>query len=217
MQRSFNAPILACLTALCSATVAAPASAPGGAAAAPGRTAAATACERAAQDTLRETRGATATASFAAAPVLAPVPADAAEVTYRGSGQVRAASGTRPFSYSCTFDTRTNTVTGVVLRDAGAPGQTPPAAQAVEPDLSQISPTACESAAAGALKQRWPSVAAIHFNADTRQLSQQDGGNASLRGQGIATPAVRAPTTHFSYDCTVDPRNGRIVGVRIAD
>ena len=217
MNRLTNATMLACLTALCSAAAAAPASAPAGAVPASGRTAAAVACERAAQDTLRESRGATAAASFTAAPVVAPGPADAAEVTYRGSGQVRAASGTRPFSYSCTFDTRTNTVAGVVLRDAGAPGQAPAAAQAVEPDLGQISPTACESAAAGALKQRWPGVAAIHFNADTRQLSQQDGGNASLRGQGVATPVVRAPMTHFSYDCTVDPRNGRVVGVRIAD
>jgi len=217
MQRSFNAPLLACLTALCSATLAAPASAPSGAGAASGRAAGAAACERAAQDTVRETRGATAIASFAAAPVVAPGPADASEVTYRGSGQVRTAGGTRPFSYSCTFDTRTNAVAGVVLRDAGAPGQTSPAAPAVEPDLSQISPTACESAAAGALKRRWPGVASIQFNADTRQLSQQDGGTASLRGQGIATPAVRAPATHFSYDCAVDPRNGRVVAVRIAD
>jgi hypothetical protein len=217
MNRLSNATILACLTALCSATSAAPASAPSGAAAASGRAAAAMACERAAQDTLRETPGATAAASFTAAPVLSPGPADAAEVTYRGSGQVRAASGTRPFSYSCTFDTRTNSVAGVVLRDAGAPGQNSPAAQAVEPDLSQISPTTCESAAAGALKQRWPSVAAIHFNADTRQLSQQDGGNASLRGQGQATPSLRAPATHFSYDCAIDPRNGRVLKIAIGD
>jgi hypothetical protein len=205
------------LSSLCGATVAAPASAPAGAPVSPARAAAISACERAAQDTLRETRGATAAASFAATPTLLPGPADAVEVTYRGSGQVRTAGGTRPFSYSCTFDTRANAVAGLVLRDAAAPGQTPTAARAVEPDLSQISPTACESAAAGELKRRWPSVAGINFNADTRQLSQQEGGNASLRGQGNATPSVRQPTTHFSYECTVDPRNGRIVAVRIGD
>ena len=123
----------------------------------------------------------------------------------------------RPFSYSCTFDSGTKAVTGLVLRDAAKAGPAPAAARSVEPDLTQISPTACESAAAGSLKRRWPGVANIQFNTGTRQLSQQEGGNATLRGQGRATPSLREPTTHFAYDCTVDPRNGRIVAVRIAD
>ena len=202
--------------ALCSATalvMAAPASETGSAGAV---AAVAAACERATQATLRDTRGATAAAGFNAAPTAVPGAADAAEITLRGSGQVRTASGARPFSYSCTYDTRANAVVGVVVRDVGTPGRTT-TARPVEPDLSQISPASCESAAAGALKRRWPGVARISFDADTRQLSQEAGGNASLRGQGNATPSVRDPATHFSYDCTVDPRNGRIVAVRIVD
>ena len=175
------------------------------------------ACERAALDTLRDTRGTAATSSFAAAPTLVPGAADGTELTLRGNGQTRTASGVRPFSFSCTFDLATKLVTGLVLRDAANAAPAPAAARSVEPDLSQISPTACESAAASSLKRRWPGVANIQFNADTRRLSQQDGGNASLRGQGTAAPSLREPTTHFAYDCSVDPRNGRIVSVRIAD
>ena len=168
-------------------------------------------------DTLRSTRGAAANASFSAPPTLAPGPADSAELTLRGGGQSRTASGMRPFSYSCSFDTTNKAVTGLVLRDSAGGAPAPEAARSVEPDLTQISPAACEAAAASSLKRRWPGVANILFNADTRRLSQQDGSNASLRGQGTAIPALREPTTHFTYDCTVDPRNGRIVAVRIAD
>ena len=182
-----------------------------------GRVAAVAACERAAQDTLRDTRGATASATFTGAPVLAPGPADGAELTLRGSGQARTAGAVRPFSYSCTFDTRSNAVTGLVLRDVAISTQAPATQRMVEPDLSQISPTACESAAAGSLKRRWPGVASIVFNANARQLSQQEGSHAVLRGQGTAVPSLREPTTHFAYDCTVDLRNGRVVAVRIAD
>jgi hypothetical protein len=205
------------VAALSGPVLAAPASTPPAAALSADRSAAPAACERAALDTLRTTRGAAAIASFSAPPTLAPGPADSAELTLRGSGQARIANGTRPFSYSCTFDSATKTVTGLVLRDSASTGVTPEAARSVEPDLTQISPAACESAAASSLKRRWPGVANILFNADTRRLSQQDGGNASLRGQGTAIPALRDPTTHFAYDCTVDPRNGRIVAVRITD
>lgn len=177
---------------------------------------AAAACQLAVQDTLRETRGNVATASFTSPPVIAPGPADAAELTVRGTGQTRTANSARPFSYSCSFDTRSGTVAGVVLRDVGGPERAA-ATRAIEPDLSQVSPAACESAAAGALKRRWPAVAGITFMAETRRLDQQSSDRASLRGQGTAAPSMRDPATHFSYDCEIDPRNGRIVGVRIGD
>ncbi len=137
---------------------------------------------------------------------------DAAEVTLRGAGQVRTGAGARPFSFSCTYDIAAGTVSGVVVRDvvAAVPG---PVARAVEPDLSYLSPTACESAAAAALKRRWPGVAQVNFNANTRQLSEDAGGVANLRGQGIATPTVRDPGVHFSYDCAIDARNGRVMKV----
>ena len=208
MQRAFDLGIAVFVAAVSANVRAAPAAV---------QPAAVAACERAALDTLRDTRGTAVASSFTAAPTLAPGAADNAELTLRGSGQSRTARGVRPFSYSCTFDAGTKAVTGLVLRDAAIAGPAPAAARSIEPDLSQISPTACESAAASNLKRRWPGVANIQFNADTRRLSQQEGGNASLRGQGTAAPSLREPMTHFAYDCTVDPRNGRIVGVRIAD
>lgn len=207
------------LAFLCASAGAAPesASAPMAVGQAVDRAAAVAACERAAQATLRDTRGATATAVFTTAAALVPGPADATELTLRGSGQARTAGGARPFSYSCSFDTRSNAVAGLVLRDATSGTQAAATQRMVEPDLSQISPTACESAAAGSLKRRWPGVANIVFNANARQLSQHEGGHAMLRGQGTAVPSLRDPMTHFAYDCTVDPRNGRIVAMRIAD
>ena len=213
-MRSFLSLTLAAFAAAVAA--ADPASGPATAAAPPNRGAITTACERATQQTLRDTRGAAAVASFTAPPSVLPGPADASELTLRGAGQVRTASGTQSFSYSCTYDTSAGSVAGVVVRDAGSPAQAA-AARGVEPDLSHVSPAACESAAAGALKRRWPNVTTISFSAVTRQLSQDAGGNASLRGQGMALPSVNDRTTHFSYDCAIDPRNGRVTKVLIGD
>jgi peptide-methionine (S)-S-oxide reductase len=175
------------------------------------------ACERAVQSTLRDTRGGTATPAFNAAPVMVPGAADAAEITLRGAGQVRTAVGARPFSYSCNFEIASSTVTGVVVRDAAVAAAAAVVAKPVEPDLSALSPAACESAAAASLKRRWPSVSRISFNADTRQLSQDSGGMASLRGQGSAAPSLRDVERHFSYDCAIDARNGRVMKVSVGD
>ena len=217
MMRSPMSLTAVLLTTLAAASSAAPAAKPAAAASMPaGRGAAATACERAAQDTLRDTRGAAVSASFDATPALVPGAADAIEVTLRGTGQARAANASWRFSYSCTYDSRTSTVAGMVVRDA-APAERAATVRAAEPDLSLISPAACESAAASALKRRWPGVAHIIFNNDTRQLSQLSGSSASLRGQGTATPTLQDPATHFGYDCAIDPRSGRVVGLRLVD
>ncbi len=217
MMRSPMSLTAVLLTTLAAASSAAPAAKPAAAASMPaGRGAAATACERAAQDTLRDTRGAAVSASFDATPALVPGAADAIEVTLRGTGQARAANASWRFSYSCTYDSRASTVAGMVVRDA-APAERAATVRAAEPDLSLISPAACESAAASALKRRWPGVAHIIFNNDTRQLSQQSGSSASLRGQGTATPTLQDPATHFGYDCAIDPRSGRVVGLRLVD
>lgn len=181
------------------------------------RALASAACEKAVQTTLRETRGASATPSFNTPSAVVPGPADAAELTLRGAGQVRTASGSRPFSFSCSFDIATSAASGVVVRDSGPAASTAAAARPVEPDLSHLSPAACESAAAAQLKRRWPGVSQISFSTDTRQLSQDADGVASLRGQGRATPTVRDPDVHFSYDCAVDVRNGRVMKVAIGN
>jgi len=178
----------------------------------------ATACERAVRNTLLTDRGVAAStgAVFDAAPTSLPGAADAVEAAWRGSGQWRSANQVRTFRYSCTFDTASREVAGVVVRDGGDAAAALPA-RAVEPDLSQLSPAACESAAARALKQRWPGVAQIAFDAGTRRLAQTAGGPAELQGQGRALPSVRDATKHFSYDCSVDPRSGRVLALRLND
>jgi hypothetical protein len=180
----------------------------------PQRAAATAACERAVQATLRDTRGTAAAPTFKTPPSVVPAPADAPEMTLRGAGQVRSGAASRNFSYSCNYDLGTASVSGVVVRDSvDAPA--PRAARAVEPDLSHVSPTACESAAAAELKRRWPGVTQINFNPATRKLSQDTDGIASLRGQGSAAPTVRGPDVHFSYDCAIDARNGRVMKMAI--
>lgn len=194
-----------------------PASAPSGAKPA-SNGAAAAACERATRGTLSTARGAVSDVSFNAPPAAVPGPVDSPELVLRGAGRVRSSTGTRSFSYSCNFDTRSGEVSGVVVRDAAGDGaQAAPAARSVEPDLSNVSPTACESAAAAALKQRWPTVSRIAFNPDTRAMEQDSLGNAALRGQGTAQPAPNAPSTHFTYACSIDPRNGRVLATRIVN
>ena len=186
------------------------------AAAAPAAVAAA--CERAVRNTLLTDRGVAASAGavFDAAPTSLPGAADAVEVAWRGSGQWRNATQVRTFRYSCTFDTASREVAGVVVRDGGDAAAALPA-RPVEPDLSQLSPAACESAAARALKQRWPGVAQIAFDAGTRRLAQTAGGPAKLQGQGRAVPSVRDATKHVSYDCSSDPRSGRVLALRLND
>lgn len=178
----------------------------------------ASACERAVRNTLLTDRGVAAStnASFDAAPTSLPGAADAVETAWRGSGQWRNANQVRTFRYSCTFDNASGDVVGVVVRDGGDAAAALPA-RSVDPDLSQLSPAACESAAARALKERWPGVAQIAFDAGTRRLAQTAGGPAELRGQGRALPSVRDATKHFSYDCSVDPRNGRVLALRLND
>jgi hypothetical protein len=177
---------------------------------------AAEACEKAVRETLAGSRGPAPEVSFNAPPAAAPGPADAAESVLRGSGRVR---NGRTFSYSCNFDTRKGEVSGVVLRDASPASAQRAAAPVanVEPDLSRLSPAACESAAASALQRRWPNVSRIAFNSDTRSLSQDAAGEAQLSGRGTALPTADAPSTHFSYRCTIDARSGRVTAARVAD
>jgi hypothetical protein len=156
--------------------------------------------------------------SFNAPPITQPGALDATELTLRGAGRVHSGGGAgRTFTYSCNVDARSGEVSGVVVRDAApAAGSTPTVApREVEPDLSNLSPAACESAAAAALKQRWPNVSRIAFNPDTRALQQDSSGRADLRGQGTAQPAPGGPDTHFTYQCAVDARSGRVTATRI--
>jgi len=182
-----------------------------------GTTAATAACEKSARETLRTLRGNGAEATFLGAPSLPPGSEGADDVTLRGQGRYRVGPGNtmQSFSYSCTVNLRSAQVTGVVLRDAAAAAPKAAAASAVEPDLMRLSPEACDSAAAGALKQRWPQATQVSFNGDARRVELDASGNALLSGQGTAIPSPGQPATHFSYRCEIDLRTGRIESARI--
>ncbi len=178
------------------------------------------ACELAVRGTLRNARGAAAEVSFNAPPAALPGSADGGDLLLRGAGRARSSGSARTFTYSCTYDTRASNVAGVVLRDAVPADERAAAApvRTVEPDLSQISPAACESAAATALKRRWPNVGRIAFNADTRSLIQDSAGTAKLEGQGTAQPQPSSDlSAHFRYQCALDAASGRVLALRLVD
>jgi hypothetical protein len=178
------------------------------------------ACELAVRATLRNARGAAAEVSFNAPPAALPGSADGGDLLLRGAGRARSGGNARTFTYSCTYDTRAASVAGVVLRDAAPADDRAAAApvRSVEPDLSQISPAACESAAASALKRRWPNVGRIAFNADTRSLIQDSAGTAKLEGQGTAQPQPSSDlSAHFRYQCALDAASGRVLALRLVD
>lgn len=153
--------------------------------------------------------------SFNAPPAVQPAMSDGSRTVLRGAGRVRSASGSRGFTYSCNVDPRSDEAVGVMLRRSPAAAETVARAQ-VDPDLSQLSPLACESRAAEALKQRWPRVSQISFDANTRQLRQDVAGRAELRGQGRALPTPISPTTFFEFDCAIDAKDGRVLSARVS-
>jgi hypothetical protein len=179
------------------------------------------ACETSVRATLRNTRGAAAEVSFNAPPAAAPGAVEGGEMLLRGAGRAKSGGSARTFTYSCTYDTKSDSVAGVVLRDAAPAGDraaTTAPVRTVEPDLSQISPAACESAAASALKRRWPNVGRIAFNADTRSLIQDSAGTAKLEGQGTAQPQIGSDvSSHFRYQCALDAASGRVLALRLVD
>jgi hypothetical protein len=177
----------------------------------PGANKAVAACERAVREALGNARGPAVDVAFNAPPQAVPGPLGATEQVLRGAGR----SKTRAFTYNCNVDAQSGEVSGVVVRDAPGAQAANVARAPAEPDLSHVSPTACESAAAAALSRRWPNGSQIQFDPATRALQQDSATAATLRGQGSLRPQVAAPATHFSYRCELDPRNGRVLATRI--
>ncbi len=144
---------------------------------------------------------------------------DGSMIVLQGEGQWRDGATLRKFSYSCNLDPRSGEAAGVVIRQTVSPLA---AAQAElkpfeDPDLSHLSPSACESGAAVALQKRWPQVSQITFDAETRNLAQHSASRAELHGQGRARPVQESPSVvHFGFHCTIDPRDGRVIGMRLS-
>ena len=176
------------------------------------------ACERSARQAVPGSGRQPVEVSFTAAPTVQPGPTIDGQIVLRGAGRFRAPTGMRSFTYTCNVDVRSAEAVGLVLRDttpaaavkAAAPR--PPA----EPDLSALSPAACESSAVAALKARWPRVSQISFDPRTRVFRQPSADSAQLHGSGQAVPSVDSATRVFGFDCEIDPRDGRVLGISIS-
>ncbi|MEO8836206.1 MAG: hypothetical protein ABI364_05665 [Caldimonas sp.] len=189
------------------ATAVAPDGSPGGAVAA---------CERAAMQTLAAPHGRSVEVSFDPAPAVQSHLSGDNQTVLRGAGRWRGEGGTHTFTYSCNVDPRNLEAVGVVLRDATRPAAPKPAPAPLEPDLSSLSPAACESSAAEALQQRWPRVAKISFDRDTRSFRQPSAILAELHGTGWAQPGPGARLTFFGFDCAIDPRDGQVLRTSVS-
>lgn len=172
-------------------------------------------CEASVVDTLRQLHGRAEGVQFLPAQ-RAPALDDEADVAVKGSGRYRRGNGSSTFTYSCTYNLKTAAASGVVLREA-APGNAAAVPEAAwQPDLSRVSPEACESAVARLLKDKHPRVANIVIDPGTRRLEPgaEDARALRLVGLGAVQRAPGMNAVPFSYECDFDARRGQLVGVR---
>lgn len=214
MSRIHGLPGLALVCLFASAGVTAQ-PAPPASAAPPTGAKAAERCEAEVGETIRRMRGKEAqdVQFVAARRVLSPATDD--ETSVRGEGRYRAGGASVPFTYSCAYNARTEATSGVLFRDAGAPRAA--AEKAFEPDLTNVSPEACESAAAGVLKTKHPRVGRIVFGSDSRRMQAGADGLVQLSGQGAVERAPGMNAIPFSYRCELNPRTGKVVGATTSD
>jgi len=170
-------------------------------------------CEAAVTETIQRIRGRDAreVEFVAARRALAP-PVDE-EIGVKGEGRYRKAGATVPFSYSCAFNARTGATSGVMFREAGAPGADAP----WQPDLGQVSPEACESAVAAVLKGKHPRVDRIVFGSETRRLEPAPNARIGLAGQGALQRAPGMHSAPFSYRCEFDPQSGKVLHAQASE
>ncbi len=169
-------------------------------------------CETAVAETVRRMRGREAQEVQFIGGKRALTPASDDETGVRGEGRYRNAGGrTIPFTYSCYYNTKSGATSGVVFRDAAATAA-PAAETAWQPDLANISPEACESAAAANLKERHPRVGRIALGSDSRRIRAGANGRIVLEGRGAVQPAPGMNAVPFSYVCEFEGR--RVVGVQ---
>jgi hypothetical protein len=169
-------------------------------------------CEQEVAETIHRMRGRDAkeVQFIAARRVLTPQADD--ETAIRGEGRYRAAGGAGvSFTYGCSYSAASDSTSGVVFRETS--GQRASAEKPFDPDLTNVSPQACESAAAAALKKQHPRVGRINFGSDSRRMQPGENGRIALIGAGSVERAQGMNLIPFSYRCEVDPRNGRVVAV----
>lgn len=173
-------------------------------------------CESEVSDTIRRMRGKDVqdVQYLAGRRVLTPATDD--ETSVRGEGRYRLGSATVPFTYSCAYNAKTDAASGALFRDIGGAPRAA-AEKPFEPDLTNLSPEACESAAAGALKGKHPRVGRIVFGSDSRRIQPGENGAVLLVGQGAVQRAEGMNAVPFSYRCELNARTGRVMDVTTSD
>jgi hypothetical protein len=171
-------------------------------------------CEAAVAETVKRTRGTQAqeVQFIGAKRALSAMPDD--ETGVKGEGRYRRpGGGFVPFTYSCTVGS--GAASGVIFREAGSAASD--GGRAWQPDLSRFTPEACESAAARALKDKFPRVDRIEFAADVRRLEPAPDARTRLEGQGNLQRAPGMNPSPFKYHCEFDPASGRVLRVQTSD
>ena len=171
-------------------------------------------CEAAVTETVKHMRGDDARqVQFNRAKQVVAPPVDE-ETDVKGEGAYRGStSAARPFSYSCAYNIKAGTTSGVVFRDLG-PARPDGAEAAWQPDLSTLSPEACESAVASVLKGKYPRVGRIAFGSDSRRLRPAPNGRSGMSGQGSVERAPGMSLIAFDYQCEFESRTGKVVAAR---
>jgi hypothetical protein len=170
-------------------------------------------CETAVADTIREMRGKEARDIEFLAAQRSLLPATGDETTVKGAGRYKTtATGVHGFTYRCAYNAESNETSGVVFRETGS--TKPLVEKAWEPDLSKVSPDACETAIAATLKDKYPRVGRIAFDAETRRLQPAPDDGTWLDGQGAVERAPGMNSIPFTYRCAFQARTGRLVSAQ---
>lgn len=173
---------------------------------------AADSCEAAVTETIKEMRGRDAQDVQFSKDKRVLSPTTGEETDVKGAGRYRNAGGTSmPFTYGCAYNAQTGATSGIVFRDAGGSRAEE---KPWQPDLVNVSPEACETAVATALKNKHPRVGRIVFGSDSRQLRPAPAGRSSLEGVGALERAPGMNLAQFTYRCEFEPGKGKIVAVQ---
>jgi hypothetical protein len=180
---------------------------------------AATACEKSVHDLLATKGAPVAEVKFVGSPTPQPRLSGEKQIVLQGAGSWQASSGANTFAYTCNVDAESFEVVGIVMRDTSpaSSSKATPVRNSLEPNLSNLSPTACESSVAAILRKRWPRVSEVSFESSTRHLTQSGPNMTELHGRGRALPAPGAATTYFGFDCEIDSRDGRILKTQVSN
>jgi len=170
-------------------------------------------CEVAVEETVKRMRGKEAqeVEFFGAKRQIAPTPEE--DLGVKGEGRYRRPDGGQVgFKYSCAYNAKTDTTSGTLFRESGSTNAAR-TGKPWEPDLTAVSPDACESATAAALKQKYPRVGRIAFGSDSRKLSPAPNEHTLLEAQGAVERAPGMNLVPFTYLCEFETKGGKIVRV----